>query len=257
MRGQFDGVRIAITGGCGDIGRATAVRLSADGAQVFLLDLLPQEKGDAIARSIAPPSTCSYLVCDVTSQPSVQQVLESIRHINVVICNAAIVKADKFVDIKAEDWLESITVNLTGAFYTAQAAARIMLRQEPNPFGIRGKILFTGSWVQDMPLPGVASYIASTGGLKMLASAMAQELASTGIRVNIVAPGIVMAGLSKQLYDRDLEYRRIATNAIPVGEFQSVESVAGSFAFLASHDADYMIGSTLLIDGGCSIVRRD
>jgi NAD(P)-dependent dehydrogenase (short-subunit alcohol dehydrogenase family) len=167
------------------------------------------------------------------------------------------VKADKFVDVKAEDWLESITVNLTGAFYTAQAAARLMLRQEPNPFGIRGKILFTGSWVQDMPLPGVASYVASKGGLKMLANAMAQELASTGIRVNIVAPGIVMAGLSKQLYDRDLEYRRIATNAIPIGEFQSVESVAGSFAFLASHDADYMTGSTLLIDGGCSIVRRE
>jgi NAD(P)-dependent dehydrogenase (short-subunit alcohol dehydrogenase family) len=257
MPGRLDALRVAITGGCGDIGRATAVRLIAEGSQVFLLDLFPQEKGVAIANSIAPSPSCSYLVCDVTSQTSVQQVLGSIGHIDVVICNAAIVKADRFIDIKAEEWLDSLMVNLTGAFYTAQAAAKLMLQHEPNSFGIRGKILFTGSWVQDMPFPGVASYLASKGGLKMLAKGMAQELASAGIRVNTVAPGIVMAGLSKQLYDRDPEYRKIATNAIPLGEFQSVESVAASFSFLASHDADYMTGATVLIDGGCSLVRRD
>jgi NAD(P)-dependent dehydrogenase (short-subunit alcohol dehydrogenase family) len=257
MTGRLDAVRIAITGGCGDIGRATASRLVAEGAQVYLFDVLPQEKGNVIAASIAPPSVCSYLVCDVTVQASVREALDSIGHIDVAICNAAIVKAGSVVDIKPEEWLESLAVNLTGAFYTAQAAARLMLRQEPNPFGIRGKILFTGSWVQDMPFPGIGSYIASKGGLKMLAKVMAQELALSGIRVNIVAPGLVMAGLTKQLYDSDPEYRTIAAKAVPVGEFQSVESVAASFAFLCSHDADYMTGATVLVDGGSSLVRRD
>ena len=91
----------------------------------------------------------------------------------------------------------------------------------------------------------------------MLAKVMAQELASSGIRVNMVAPGLVMAGLTKQLYDRDANFRSVATKAIPIGEFQSVESVAACFAFLCSHDSDYMTGATVLIDGGCSLVRRD
>jgi NAD(P)-dependent dehydrogenase (short-subunit alcohol dehydrogenase family) len=257
MTERLGAARIVITGGCGDIGRAIAERLVSEGAQVLLLDVLPQEKGDAVAAAIGSQPTCSYLLCDVTSQRNVQLVLGSLGRIDVVICNAGIVKADSIVNIKAEEWLESLAVNLTGAFYTGQTAARIMLRQEPDRFGIRGKILFTGSWVQDMPFPGSGSYIASKGGLKMLAKVMAQELAASGIRVNTVAPGLVMAGLTKQLYDGDPEFQAIATKAIPVGEFQSVESVASSFAFLCSHDANYMVGATVLIDGGCSLVRRD
>jgi NAD(P)-dependent dehydrogenase (short-subunit alcohol dehydrogenase family) len=248
---------VVITGGCGDIGQAISRRMVADGDRVVLLDILSQEKGDELAAAIGSPPACRYLACDVTSRPQVNSVLQSLGRIDVAICNAGIVRADRFIDIEEEDWQQSLLVNLTGGFYTAQGAAKLMLGQEPDQHGIRGKILFTGSWVQDMPFPGSGAYITSKGGLKMLAKAMAQELALSGIRVNVVAPGLVMGGLTKQLYDQDPDFRSVATQAIPIGEFQSAESVAAAFAFLCSHESDYMTGSTILIDGGCSLVRRD
>jgi NAD(P)-dependent dehydrogenase (short-subunit alcohol dehydrogenase family) len=251
-------IHVVITGGCGDIGLGIARRLIGGGARITLLDIFPQEKGEKAATTIAAAPACTYIHCDVTCKAQVDAVFgSSAGRIDVVICNAGIVRADRFVDIKEDDWLYSLSVNLTGGFYTAQAAAKFMLKQDRDAHGIRGRILFTGSWVQDMPFPGSGSYIVSKGGLKMLAKVMAQELASSGIRVNTVAPGLVMAGLTKQLYDRDPDFRSVATKAIPIEEFQSIESVAASFAFLCSHDSDYMTGATVLIDGGCSLVRRD
>jgi NAD(P)-dependent dehydrogenase (short-subunit alcohol dehydrogenase family) len=249
--------QILITGGCGDIGRGLARRLVAEHVHVVLLDVVSRQEGETIAADVAPPPICAYRTCDVTSKQQVDDVLGSVGRIDVAVCNAGIVRADRVVDIKEDDWLYTLSVNLTGAFYTAQKAAKLMLNQQPDEHGIRGKILFTGSWVQDMPFPGSGAYIASKGGLKMLAKVMAQELASSGIRVNIVAPGMVMAGLTKQLYDRDPEFRSVANRTIPIGEFQSVESVAAAFAYLSSEDANYMTGATVLIDGGCSLVRRE
>ncbi len=90
----------------------------------------------------------------------------------------------------------------------------------------------------------------------MMAMVMAQELASQGIRVNILAPGIVYAGLSKKLHDVQPDFRERVAGAIPLNEMQNAESVADGFAFLCSKDSDYMTGSTLLIDGGATLVKR-
>ena len=255
--GFLDHALVVITGGCGDIGRATARRLLSEGAQVILLDVHAPEVGARISAEIAPPPLCRYVRCDVTDRAAVDRFFASLSRVDIVISNAAIVRADPFLQIKEQDWLDTIAANLNGAFHVGQAAARIMVKQEPDEFGIRGRILFTGSWVQEMPWPGTCAYIASKGGQKMLAKVMAQELASSGIRVNIVAPGLVMAGLTKQLADADPEFRHATSQAIPLGDFQTAESVAGALAFLCSHDADYMQGATLLIDGGCTLVRRD
>ena len=94
-------------------------------------------------------------------------------------------------------------------------------------------------------------------GLKMLAKIVGQELASKGITANVLAPGIVMAGLSARIYEADPTFRSRVAQAIPLGEMQSAESVAGAFYFLCSADSDYMTGATLLVDGGASLVRRD
>jgi NAD(P)-dependent dehydrogenase (short-subunit alcohol dehydrogenase family) len=107
-----------------------------------------------------------------------------------------------------------------------------------------------------MPWPEGASYISSKSGVKMLAKTMAQELASHGIRVNVLAPGIVMAGLSKKIYEADPRFRERVKEAIPLGDMQTVESVADAFAFLCSGESDYMTGAVLLVDGGASLVRR-
>ena len=132
-----------------------------------------------------------------------------------------------------------------------------MARQTPTERGVRGKILFTGSWVQDLPWPEGTAYIVSKSGIKMMAKTMAQELASLGILVNVLAPGIVMAGLSRTIYESEPTFRERVGRAIPLREMQTAESVAAAFAFLSSDDSDYMTRATLLVDGGASLVRRD
>jgi NAD(P)-dependent dehydrogenase (short-subunit alcohol dehydrogenase family) len=256
--GFLDDQVIAITGGCGDIGRATAGRLSAEGAKVVLLDLVDEVKGKKVAEEFGAPTT--YFQTDVADRGAVDRSFASAvskyGRLDAVISNAGMVANQPFLDIDGEKWAKTLAVNLTGCFHVAQSAARIMASQEPRRDGVRGKILFTGSWVQDMPFPEGTSYIVSKAGVKALARNMAQELATKGIRVNVIAPGIVMAGLSKQVYETNPEFGPRATAAIPLGEFGTAEQVAEAFAFLCGPQSNYMTGSVLLVDGGASLVRR-
>src|SRR5581483_1908162 len=249
---------IAITGGCGDIGRATADRLSREGAHVVLLDLISEADGEKTARSFGPRAM--YFRADVTQRSQVDKALNGaatqLGRLDAVISNAGMVMNQPFLQIEPEKWARTLDVNLTGCFHVAQAAARVMVTQEPRQGGIRGKILFTGSWVQDMPFPEGTSYIVSKAGIKALARNMAQELAAVGVRVNVVAPGIVMAGLSKQVYETNPEFGPRATAAIPLGDFGTPEQVAEAFAFMCGPQSDYMTGSVLLVDGGASLVKR-
>ena len=261
MLGQLQDKTIVITGGCGDIGKATALRLTKEGARAVLfdVDLPPAVKLEL--KSQFDSGEITYVQADVTNHSALQAafeiVVDKFKRLDVVIANAGIVRNQKFLEITLEDWQRTLDVNLGGAFLSAQIASRIMLKQEPSDRRIRGKILFTGSWVQDMPWPEGAAYITSKGGVKMLAKTMAQELASLGIRVNVLAPGIVMAGLSKKIYEVDSRFRERVGEAIPLGEMQTAESVADAFAFLCSSDSDYMTGAVLVVDGGASLVRRN
>jgi NAD(P)-dependent dehydrogenase (short-subunit alcohol dehydrogenase family) len=254
---RLSGNTIAISGGCGDIGQATARRLLQEGAQVALLDLAPK---DALSPDLAGNPGVTYLHCDVTDRGSVDGALQRIRdahpRLDAVVANAGMVANQPFLEVDTAKLRTTMEVNFFGAFHLAQAAARLMVQQPVSDRGIRGKILFTGSWVQDMPFPHGTSYICSKAALKMMAMVMAQELATQGVRVNLVAPGIVYAGLSKKLHDADPSFRERVAAAIPVNEMQTAESVADAFAFLCSADSDYMTGSSLLVDGGTSLVKR-
>jgi NAD(P)-dependent dehydrogenase (short-subunit alcohol dehydrogenase family) len=118
-----------------------------------------------------------------------------------------------------------------------------------------GKIIFTGSWVGDVPWPDISAYSVTKAGIRMLARSMARELAQHGIRVNVIAPGIVFAGMARQQYETDADYARRASTAIPLGEFGTAEQIGKAAAFLCSPDSDYMTGSVLLIDGGASLFK--
>src|SRR5262249_55578414 len=150
----------------------------------------------------------------------------------------------------------TLDVNLTGSFHLAQAAARAMRDNPPGPGGRRGALLFTGSWVQEMPWPEAAAYCASKGGQLMLARVAAQELAAHGITCNLVAPGFVAAGLTRGIYETDPQFQSRVDSTVPLRRLASAEEVAGAFAFLASDDAAYITGTTLVVDGGAGLVRR-
>jgi NAD(P)-dependent dehydrogenase (short-subunit alcohol dehydrogenase family) len=249
---DLDGLGVAITGAVGDIGLAMAVEIASRGAHVSVIDCVPQSVAGPRLASIAAVGSYSYHVADVTDRVAVDEVLAAIDPLDVAIGNAGIVIPAPFLEVAAEQWQRQLDVNLTGCFNVGQAAARIMVeRQRP------GKIIFTGSWVGEVPWPEIAAYSVTKAGIRMLARSMARELAQHSIRVNVVAPGIVFAGMARQQYETDPQYARRASTAIPLGEFGTAEQVGKAAAFLCSRDSDYMTGSVLLVDGGASLFRLD
>lgn len=232
-------------------------QLLARAAHVVVNDLTPEEDGRRkLAEAGWPVDRCRYVRADVTKPDQacslVARTVECFGRLDVALCHAGIVISGPVLEYSEKDWDEVMAINLKGAFLVAQAAARTMVQQ-----GTRGKIVFTSSWVQDVPWPEITLYTVSKSGMSMLMRGMARELASKGIRVNAVAPGIVAVGMAKRQWDTEPDYRRRAEKAIPLGFMQPPESVADAFVFLCSDASDYMTGATLLVDGGCSLYPMD
>jgi len=251
------GRHILLTGGLGDIGRGTALRLARDGHSVTLLDLADTWAGTRALEALAADDPdafgrLAYVQADVTDPAGIAAVIDALPRLDVAIANAGIVRSAPFLEIAADQWRAHLDVNLTGAFHTAQAAARRFVR-ERTP----GLLLFTSSWVAEVPWPEITAYTVSKSGLEMLARQAARELAPHGIRANLVAPGIVAAGMAKVQFDTEPQYRARVGGVIPLRTLQSVESVAGAFSYLCSADADYLTGTTLLADGGASLHAFD
>jgi len=249
---------LVITGGCGDLGRATAGRLASESARVVLLDLLEEPAGQDVADQVG---ASAYYRCDQSDREAVDRVLRDVRsrfgRLDVAIANAAIVRRALFQDIPADSWDEYLKVNLTGYFYLAQASVRLMLDQGLDAGGVRGKVLFTSSWTAQHPLPGNMPYVVTKAAVEAMARAMAQELAIHGIRVNALAPGLVYAGLTRQLCEEIPGFRESLLEMVPLGDLGTAEQVADAYAFLCSSESDYMTGQVMTVDGGCSVIKRE
>jgi NAD(P)-dependent dehydrogenase (short-subunit alcohol dehydrogenase family) len=254
MIASLAGRHIVVTGGCGDIGRAMAVELAQRGGRVTVFDVQEPSGGDApdtkaFADALASGDVAFERV-DVRDRAAVRSALERIAPFDAVIGNAGISRSAPFMEVTDEQWRDHLDVNLTGNFHLGQEAARLMVKR-----GEGGTIVFTGSWVQEVPWPEIAAYSASKAGLAMLMRSMALELAPHGIRVNVIAPGIVAAGMARHQMDHEPQYASRVANIIPLGRMQTPEDVARAAAFLCSDDASYMTGATLLVDGGCSLFQ--
>ncbi len=247
---DLEGLGVAVTGAAGDLGGAMALELAGRGAFVTMLDRVPQEEASGRIAGVSDAGSCSYRQVDVTDRAAVDAALAAIEPLDVAIGNAGIVEAAPFLDVSQEQWQAHLDINVTGCFNVGQAAARLMAER-----GTRGQVIFTGSWVGEIPWPEISAYSVSKAGVRMLARSMARELAGRGIRVNVVAPGIVMAGMAKRQYEMDPDYARRASVVIPLGEFGTAEQVAKAVGFLCSPDAEYMTGSVLLVDGGASLFQ--
>jgi NAD(P)-dependent dehydrogenase (short-subunit alcohol dehydrogenase family) len=247
---RLDGRGIAITGGAGDIGAAMGAALRRLGATVTLIDRkTPDEATPWLARA-REHGDVAYIQADVRDREAIDAALAVIDPLDVAIGNAAIGHGIAFLDLTAAQWQEHLDINLTGCFNLGQAAARLMVAR-----GRPGRILFTGSWVQEVPWPEIAAYSATKAGVRMLARSMARELAARGILVNVIAPGIVYAGLARHQMETEPQYARRIQHVIPLGQLQTAEQVARATAFLCSDAADYMTGAVLLVDGGCSLFQ--
>lgn len=250
MSPQLDGLGVAITGAAGDLGHAMSLELARLGALVTMIDRVGEHEASERIAAVGRVGNCSYLQADVTDRPAVEAALRAVDPLDVAIGNAGIVESAPFLEITAEQWQAHLDINLTGCFNVGQAAAQLMVeRKQP------GLVLFTGSWVGEIPWPDIGAYCVSKAGVRMLARSMARELAEHGIRVNVVAPGIMRAGMARRQYETDPAYARRASVVIPLGEMGTAEQVAQATAFLCSPEAAYMTGSVLLVDGGASLFQ--
>lgn len=250
MRG-LSGRRVVITGAAGDIGAAIARTLLDAGAVVTGADIKTVEAAGPLLdelRAAAGSGAFDYQILDITSRDAVDAFFSGAEPPDVVIANAGIVESAPFLEITSEQWQRHLDTNLTGTFNVTQAAARAMVAAEQP-----GHVIVMGSWVQSKAWPEIAAYSASKAGIHMFARTAALELAEHQVRVNVIAPGIVNAGLAARQLATEPQYAARVKSAIPLGSLQTVEQVADAAAFLCSDHASYMTGSVLLADGGCSL----
>jgi glucose 1-dehydrogenase len=241
-----------ITGASSGIGKAIATRFAAEGAHV----VVNYRPGSEVDSEAAQAETASFgpssiaVVADVSQREDVERMMEEIikqfGRIDIAINNAGIEIKKPFLEVTDEEWNRVIAVNLFGPYLVSQVAARQMVRQ-----GQGGKLIFISSVHEDIPFPEYTAYCASKGGVRMLMRNLAMELAQYKINVNNIAPGAIATPINQAVLN-DPTAMKNAVSEIPWGRFGRPEEVASVAVFLASDEAEYVTGSTYLIDGGLS-----
>ncbi len=248
MRG-LAGKRVLISGGSSGIGLAAARRFLEEGCRVFISGLEPTEVNRAVA-DLRPAGDISGAACDVSREGDVTAMVQAaddaLGGIDVLANNAGTARRDPFLAITPEHWDRIIAVNLRGMFLVAQAAGRLMAERG-------GGVIINMSSTNGLAgEEDYAHYNASKGGVLLLTKSMAVELGPAGIRVNALCPGYIRtplnAAISTGLEDGFEE--AYARERIPLRRVGLPEEVAAAYAFLASDDASFIHGASLLIDGG-------
>jgi 3-oxoacyl-[acyl-carrier protein] reductase len=241
---SLDGQIALVTGASRGIGRAVALALAAEGAEVVVNYASSPEAAEAVVAEIQAKGGSAYaLKADVSDEASVDDLIKTVlkrsERIDVLVNNAGITRDGLLMRMKTEDWQAVINLNLTGVFLCTRAVTRPMLKQRS------GRIINITSVVGLMGNAGQANYAAAKAGVVGLTRSSAKEMASRGITVNAVAPGFIATDMTK-----DLEADAILS-AIPLGRFGSPDQVAGAVRFLAADPAAaYITGQVLQVDGG-------
>ena len=241
---SLDGQTALVTGASRGIGRAVALALAAEGAEVVVNYASSPEAAEAVVAEVQAKGGSAYaLKADVSDEASVDDLIKTVlkrsERIDVLVNNAGITRDGLLMRMKTEDWQAVINLNLTGVFLCTRAVTRPMLKQRS------GRIINITSVVGLMGNAGQANYAAAKAGVVGLTRSSAKEMASRGITVNAVAPGFIATDMTK-----DLEADAILS-AIPLGRFGSPDQVAGAVRFLAADPAAaYITGQVLQVDGG-------
>jgi 3-oxoacyl-[acyl-carrier protein] reductase len=233
-----------VTGASRGIGRAIALRLSAQGAVV----VAAARAGNAATTADeirAAGGKAEAIALDVTDAAASESAVKSIseRHgrIDILVNNAGITRDQLMLRLKRDDWDAVLATNLTSAFTLTQAALKPMIRQKS------GRIICISSVVGQSGNPGQANYAASKAGLIGFAKAVALEVASRNITVNVVSPGMIATDMTNALPEKT---REALVERIPLGRLGVAEDIAAAVCFLASDEAAYITGQVLAVNGG-------
>jgi NAD(P)-dependent dehydrogenase (short-subunit alcohol dehydrogenase family) len=246
--GRVDGKVALVAGAGGGIGGAGAEGLAREGAAVVCADIDGAAAETVAMRIRAAGGRAIALPLDVRDRAAVDAaVAATVREfgrLDVLLDCAGVSHGGSFLDLDYGEWERVIAVNLTGMFHLGQAAAQQMVSQ-----GGGGSIINVTSQLAEVARPERAAYVASKGGGRSLTHAMALDLAAHRIRVNAVAPGPTLTGLTRAGY-ADPERRRATIAQIPLGRLGDPQDLVGAILFLASDDSVWATGSTVTVDGG-------
>lgn len=233
-----------VTGASRGIGRATALALAAEGANVVVNYASSQEAADRVVAEIeAMGSAAIALPADVSKADQVDSlvsaVMEKWGQVDILVNNAGITRDTLLLRMKPEDWQAVIDLNLTGVFLCTRAISKIMLKQRS------GRIVNITSVAGQMGNPGQANYSAAKAGVIGFTKTVAKELATRGITVNAVAPGFITTDMTANVKAESI------LQFIPLGRYGKPEEVAGLIRFLAADPAAaYITGQVMNVDGG-------
>ena len=243
---DLSGRNALVTGASGDIGRAIARALHAQGAKVALsgtraeaLNQLAGELGEravVVAANLSDPADTERLAKDAEA---------ALGQIDILVNNAGITKDGLLLRMKDEDWQAVLEVNLNAGMRLSRAALRGMMKRR------WGRIIGISSVVGATGNPGQANYAAAKAGMIGFSKALAQEVASRGITVNLIAPGMIKTPMTDVLTE---EQRGRMLERIPLGRLGTSEEIAAAAVYLASEEAAYVTGATLHVNGGMAML---
>jgi NAD(P)-dependent dehydrogenase (short-subunit alcohol dehydrogenase family) len=252
---DLTGQTVLVTGGATGLGFAIATELGGAGARIALNDLNRERVDSACARLAEQGVECAGFAADVRDRPAIEAMVRSIEERfgapDIVVANAGIYPNTPFLEMPEEEWDRVFDINVKGTFLTCQAAARSMVAARIES----GRIVVVSSGAANAAIRGWSHYCASKAAVAMLARAMALELAEHGIRVNAVLPGYI--DVDEGGTHLDETYKSAARSAIPIGRPGTPEDIAHAVLLLVSPLANYITGTSLVVDGGSSAGRTN
>jgi glucose 1-dehydrogenase len=243
------GKKALVTGSNQGIGQAIALRLAEEGADVVIDYVTHPETAEGTVnqalkfghRAVAVQGDISKVA---DTERMVNDSVEALGGLDILVNNAGVERRAPFWEVTEADYDLVLDVNLKGAFFTTQAFVRHRLAVKQP-----GKIINVSSVHEELPFPHFTSYCASKGGVKMMTRNLSIELAPYGITINNIAPGAIETPINTALLNDPAELKSLLDN-IPLARLGKTSDVSGVAAFLASSDADYITGTTIVVDGG-------
>jgi glucose 1-dehydrogenase len=259
MHKLLTGQKALVTGANSGIGKAVAITLGQAGADVVVNYVDGDAAAAAVVEQIRNSGVKAYAhKADVSSEEEVaamfRKMMQDFGTIDILVNNAGLQRDSAFPEMTLAQWNKVIGVNLTGQFLCAREAVREFLRRGvvPSVSSAAGKIICMSSVHQEIPWGGHANYAASKGGIKLLMESLAQELAPRHIRVNAIAPGAIRTPINTSAWQTKEAYAALMT-LVPYGRIGEPEDIARAAVWLASDHSDYVVGTTIYVDGGMTL----
>ncbi len=253
------GQRALVTGANSGIGKGVAIALGQAGADVVVNYVEGDDAANDVVDEIRKSGVRAYAYkADVSAEDQVEgmfaRMMQEFGTIDILVNNAGLQRDSAFHEMTLDKWNKVLGVNLTGQFLCAREAVREFLRRGivPSISSAAGKIICMSSVHQEIPWAGHANYATSKGGIKQLMESMAQELAPKRIRVNAIAPGAIRTPINTAAWETKAAYDRLMT-LVPYGRIGEPEDIARAAVWLASDHSDYVVGTTLFVDGGMTL----